>query len=150
MIRHLQTVARRHLVLLLVLAVFGVPKWSPAQGESEGRSEESNHRREQLLSIAGGSQQKNKEGYTKNQLSYYLDENQISVGRPGLQFKILNVTIGTDLKMRVTFSITDDKGLPLDRLGIVTPGAVSSSFVATSIPKGQRQHLAYTTRTQTS
>jgi OmcA/MtrC family decaheme c-type cytochrome len=38
----------------------------------------------------------------------------------------------------------------LDRLGVVTPGSVSTSFVAAYIPQGQSQYVAYTTRTQTS
>ena len=152
MIRHLHTLTSRHLALLLVLSVFGVPRWSLAQEQSGGQSDELNHRREQLQSIASGSQQHNKEGsgYTKHQLSYYLDPNQVSFVRPGLKFTIQNVTIGTDLKIRATFSITDDVGLPLDRNGVVTPGVVSTSFVAAYIPKGQSQYVAYTTRVQTS
>ena len=46
--------------------------------------------------------------------------------------------------------MTDPQGLPLDRLGITTPGAVSVSFVAATIPKGQEQYTAYTVRTKTA
>src|SRR5262245_21354655 len=150
--RHLQVKAGKHLALLLAISVFLIPTWSLAQEGSVAQSEYTNHRREQLGGIASGTREIDKTGstYTKHQLSYYLDANQGSFVRPGLKFTIQNVTIGSDLKIRVTFKITDDLGLPLDRLGVVTPGPVSSSFVATSIPKGQRQHLAYTTRTQTS
>ena len=65
-------------------------------------------------------------------------------------FVIQNVIIGADNRIRVTYLITDNKGLPLDRLGVVTPGSVSTSFVAAYIPQGQSQYVAYTTRTQTS
>ena len=52
--------------------------------------------------------------YTKHQLGYYLDENQVSFVRPGLKLAIKNVVIGSDLKVRVTFTLTDTMGLPLD------------------------------------
>lgn len=89
--------------------------------------------------------------YTPHDRASYLSQDQVSFVRPGLKFTIQSVLIGeADLKIRVTFSITDDLGLPLDRLGIYTPGPVSTSFVAASIPKDQSQYVAYTTRDQTS
>ncbi len=88
--------------------------------------------------------------YTKHQLGFYLDPEKVSFVRPGLKFTILGATVGIDLKINVTFKVTDDVGLPLDRLGVFTPGAVSTSFVGAYIPKGQSQYVAYTTRTQTS
>ena len=88
--------------------------------------------------------------YNRHQLGFYLDSNQVSFVRPGPQFVIQSVVLGADLKPRVTFKITDDNGLPLDRDGIYTPGSVSTSFVAARIPAGQSQYVAYTTRTQTS
>ncbi len=94
--------------------------------------------------------QKESGKYTQHQLEYYLDQNQLLFIRPGLKFTIQHVTLGADLKIRVTFRITDDAGLPLDRLGVFTPGPVSTSFVAAYIPNGQSQYVAYTTRTQTS
>ena len=42
------------------------------------------------------------------------------------------------------------RGLPLDRTGTYTPGAVSTSFIAATIPAGQEQYTAYTTRVQKS
>jgi OmcA/MtrC family decaheme c-type cytochrome len=94
---------------------------------------------------------KRKPLYTSHNLAYYLTQDQIGFVRPGLKFTIQSATIrGSDLKIQVTFSITDDLGLPLDRQGIYTPGPVSTSFVAAAIPKGQSQYVAYTTRDQTS
>jgi OmcA/MtrC family decaheme c-type cytochrome len=89
--------------------------------------------------------------YTSHDKAFYLSQEQIGFVRPGLKFTIQSATIReADLKIQVTFSITDDLGLPLDRQGIYTPGPVSTSFVGASIPKGQSQYVAYTTRVQTS
>ena len=88
--------------------------------------------------------------FNKHQLGYYLDKNQVNFVRPGLMFTIKSVTIGSDNRISVTFMITDNNGLPLDRLGVYTPGSVSTSFIAAFIPKDQSQYTAYTTRQQTS
>jgi OmcA/MtrC family decaheme c-type cytochrome len=115
------------LALLLALPGFATPAWA---------------------NLAGSKTEPGK--YTKHQLGYYLDQNKLSFVRPGLKFTILNANIGPDSKVRVTFKVTDDDGLPLDRLGVYTPGVVSTSFVLASIPKDQSQYVAYTTRVQTS
>jgi len=46
-------------------------------------------------------------------------------------------------------TITDPTGLPLDKAGVTTPGAVSLSFIAAYIPNGKEQYVAYTTRSAT-
>ena len=86
---------------------------------------------------------------TVNDKAYYLDANQASFVRPGLVIKIVSVDIAADGTIKARYKLTDPKGLPLDRDGIVTPGAVSTSFVISSIPKGQTQYLSYITRTET-
>lgn len=88
--------------------------------------------------------------YTERDKAYYADQNLVNFVRPGLQLKILGAEIGTDGVMKVRFKMTDPRGLPLDREGITTPGAVNPSFVAAYIPKNATQYTAYTTRTQTS
>ena len=45
----------------------------------------------------------------------------------------------------VTYTLTDPSGLPLDAAGVTTPGVVSLAYVASYIPKGQAQYVAYTT-----
>lgn len=154
MIRNnLQAVRGKHLVLLIVLLFLMIPVWAQTQGEDREQSQEVTRRGDQLRSLAAASQPGTKpegNGYTKQQLGYYLDPNEVSFVRPGLRFVIQNAIIGADNRLRVTYLITDDRGLPLDRLGIVTPGAVSTSFIAAYLPKGQSQYVAYTTRTQTS
>ncbi len=154
MIRHdLQAACGKYLVLLMVLLSFIIPAWADEQRENGEQSQEVTSRGEQFETLTATSQPGTKpegNGYTKNQLGYYLDPNEVSFVRPGLKFVIQNVIIGADNRIRVTYLITDDRGLPLDRLGIVTPGTVSTSFVAAHIPPGQSQYVAYTTRTQTS
>jgi hypothetical protein len=46
--------------------------------------------------------------------------------------------------------VTDPTGSPLDRLGVDTPGTISMSFIAATIPQGQTQYTAYTVRTATA
>ena len=45
----------------------------------------------------------------------------------------------------MTYTLTDPNGLPLDATGATTPGVVSLAYVASYIPKGQEQYVAYTT-----
>jgi len=88
--------------------------------------------------------------YTADQKAYYADAAQVAFVRPGLVFKIVSASIGSDGTVQARYTITDPKGLPLDRNGVYTPGVVSRSFILASIPKGQTQYVSYTTRTQTS
>jgi OmcA/MtrC family decaheme c-type cytochrome len=80
----------------------------------------------------------------------YLSEDLIGYIRPGLKITVNSVTIGADRKPVVDFSLTDDGLQPIDRLGNVTPGVVSISFVLASYDPAPRQYTAYTVRTQTS
>ena len=88
--------------------------------------------------------------FTPRDKAYYASEATVNFVRPGLVLKVISANIATDGTISVDFKVTDPKGLPLDRDGITTPGAVSTSFIAAYIPKGQTQFYAYTTRTQTS
>jgi OmcA/MtrC family decaheme c-type cytochrome len=83
--------------------------------------------------------------YTTDQKAYYADAAQVAFVRPGLVFKIVSATIGSDGTVQSRFTVTDPNGLPLDRLGVYTPGAVSSSFILATIPKGQTQYISYKT-----
>ncbi len=88
-------------------------------------------------------------GVTKHDLAYYLDVQLIDFVRPGLVAKITSANI-QDGRITVRFKLTDPKGLPLDRDGVTTPGAVSTSFISAYIPNGEKQYTAYTTRLVTS
>jgi OmcA/MtrC family decaheme c-type cytochrome len=91
-----------------------------------------------------------KSPYTERDKAFYADEALVNFVRPGLVFKIEGHEIASDGTVKVRFRITDPRGLPLDRLGIQTPGTVASSFILARIPSGQRQYVSYTVRTQTS
>ena len=57
--------------------------------------------------------------------------------------------MSADGVINTVFTMSDPRGMPLDREGITTPGAIALSFVAARIPQGQQQYVAYTTRNAT-
>jgi OmcA/MtrC family decaheme c-type cytochrome len=98
------------------------------------------------LSLASGQ----KGVYSPREKAFYADASAVQFVRPGLVFKITSAQVASDGTITATLSIADPAGLPLDRAGVTTPGAVSISMVAATIPKGQEQYISYTTRMQTS
>lgn len=88
--------------------------------------------------------------FTQHDKAYYADQNLVNFVRPGLVIKIVSADIAADGTIKTRFRITDPKGLPLDKDGVTTPGAVGPRFIAAYIPKGQRQYTSYTTSVQTS
>jgi OmcA/MtrC family decaheme c-type cytochrome len=88
--------------------------------------------------------------FTPRDKAYYKDAAIVNFVRPGLVVKITSASIAQDGTISTRFTVQDPQGLPLDRAGITTPGAVALSFIAATIPSGQTQYLAYTTRVQTS
>src|SRR5437763_7023330 len=85
-----------------------------------------------------------------NALEYYLTDDGIAYIRPGLKIKVNSVTIGSDRKPVVDLTLTDDFDQPVDRLGKVTPGAISLSFVMAWYEPATRQYTSYTTRSVTN
>jgi len=85
--------------------------------------------------------------YSASQKEFYLESKDLAFIRPGLQIEIQNAAIAGDTA-KVSFRIADDKGQPLDRDGVTTPGVVSLNFVFARIQQGERQYTAYTTRMQ--
>src|SRR6266545_7898349 len=75
-----------------------------------------------LLSSGSGPQ------FTKRDKAFYADPKLIDFVRPGLVLKVTGAEIANDGVIRVKFKITDPKGMPLDREGITTPGAVKWGF----------------------
>lgn len=94
-----------------------------------------------MFSVAGNAP------FSPREKAYYADPNLMNFVRPGLALKILAGDISPEGVAKVRFRITDLKGMPLDRDGVVTPGAVALSFILATIPAGQAQYNAYTTRT---
>jgi OmcA/MtrC family decaheme c-type cytochrome len=75
----------------------------------------------------------------------YLEPSVVNYIRPGVSVKIVSAAIAQDGTITARVNLTDPKGVPLDRNGISTPGAVSMSFIAAYIPAGQKQYRSYTT-----
>ncbi|MEP7367973.1 MAG: hypothetical protein ABI972_32315, partial [Acidobacteriota bacterium] len=96
-----------------------------------------------VLALSGDSDV----GYSPRSKAHYASNDLVNFVRPGLVIKITAADIAADGTITATVLVTDPKGLPLDRLGVTTPGAVSLSFVAATIPKTQDQYTSYTTRT---
>jgi OmcA/MtrC family decaheme c-type cytochrome len=84
-------------------------------------------------------------GYTKHDKVAYLDQSLVNFIRPGVIVKIVSATIAKDGTIAAHVTITDPKGMPLDRAGISTPGPVSMSLIAAYIPAGKTQYVSYTT-----
>src|SRR5438270_2064319 len=88
--------------------------------------------------------------FNKHQKAFYAHPEVVAFVRPGLVVAIESANIAADGTITAQFKLTDPQGLPLDRTGVYTPGAVSTSFIAATINKGDEQYTAYTTRLQTS
>ncbi|MBL8240796.1 MAG: OmcA/MtrC family decaheme c-type cytochrome [Bryobacterales bacterium] len=96
-----------------------------------------------LISATGGK-------FTTADKAFYSDEKTINFVRPGLVLRILSAEIAADGTAKARVRFTDPRGLPLDRLGITTPGTIGASFILATIPKGETLYRSYTTRVQTS
>lgn len=103
-----------------------------------------------VLAGAIGLQSAGKYSFSKHEKAYYADANVINFVRPGLVFKVSSASIAQDGTITARVLVTDPQGLPLDRNGVDTPGAVSMSFIAARIPSGQKQYVSYTMRTVTA
>jgi OmcA/MtrC family decaheme c-type cytochrome len=91
-----------------------------------------------------------KSEFTPRDKAFYASQNTINFVRPGLTITIVSAKIADDGTLSVDYKLTDPKGLGLDRLGITTPGAISVSFLAAYLPKGQTQYTSYITRQRSS
>lgn len=81
-----------------------------------------------------------------DRMAQKADPAAVSFIRPGLVFKISDASIAQDGTITARVKVTDPQGLGLDRLGINTPGTISMSFIAATIPAGKTQYVSYTTR----
>lgn len=88
--------------------------------------------------------------FTPDQVEYYMTDDGVAYIRPGLKVKINSITIGADGKPVVDFNLTDNMDQPLDRLGKVTPGPISLSFILAWWNPDTRYYTAYTTNTVTT
>src|ERR1700678_2547712 len=89
-------------------------------------------------------------GQTKKQAHAFIDKAAlVDFVTPGLVITINSAAIAANGTITVVYSLADPNGLPLDSTGAVTPGPISVSFVAATIPAGQQDYTAYTTTTAT-
>ena len=88
--------------------------------------------------------------YSTAEAEHYLSAQQIEYVRPGLNITIVGVQIGADLKPIVEVTFADDTGQPLDRAGVLSPGALSLSFILAWYDPVGRYYTDYYTRPQTS
>ncbi len=88
--------------------------------------------------------------FSRRDKAAFADPQVVAFVRPGLRVTIQGATIAQDGTVTVNFSIADPKGLALDRQGITTPGAVTTSFLIAYLPNDQNQYVNYITRTATS
>jgi OmcA/MtrC family decaheme c-type cytochrome len=82
--------------------------------------------------------------YKPTEKAFYLKDAEETFLRPGLNLVIQKVAYNPP-HVTVTFQITDGAGQGLDRLGIQTPGPISTSFVLARIKPGDTQYTNYFT-----
>jgi OmcA/MtrC family decaheme c-type cytochrome len=90
-----------------------------------------------------------KSPYSPRQKAFWADKALVDFVRPGLTVLINSASITSAGVISVTYTLSDPTGLPLDATGQTTPGAISPTFVAAYIPKGQEQYIALTTASAT-
>jgi OmcA/MtrC family decaheme c-type cytochrome len=88
--------------------------------------------------------------FRPDELEAYLTAGGIAFIRPGLKIRVNSVTIGSDRKPVVDLTLTDSLDQPLDRLGKITPGAISLSFVLSWYDPVSQNYTSYITRTETA
>jgi len=82
----------------------------------------------------------------------YLTREQLAFVRPGLVLTVQDVSVNNRV-VSVVYKINEPQGLPLDRLGVFTPGAVATNFVLAYLPPepgGVPDYQALTLRQVTS
>jgi len=84
---------------------------------------------------------------TSHDKAYYADPALIEYVQPGFTITVVSTKIASDGTVTVDYKLADPTGQALDRLGVSTPGAVTTSFLIAYIPKGQTQYSSYITRT---
>jgi hypothetical protein len=89
--------------------------------------------------------QTKKVAYGPRDKAFYADKALVDFVSPGLAITINSASISSAGVISVTYTLTDPNGLPLDASGTTTPGVISLAYVASYIPKGQEQYVAYTT-----
>jgi len=88
--------------------------------------------------------------YAAHQVEAYLSTEQAMYVRPGFKITLVKFEIPADRRPIAEVKFTDDADQPLDRLGKVTPGVISASFILGWYDAAHRDYVSYTTRVQKS
>ena len=87
--------------------------------------------------------------FTRRDKAFFADPRVVNFVRPGLVLAIKGATVAADGTITVQFTVADPQGLPLDVAGVNTPGAISTSFIASHIPPGGTDYIPITQRAAT-
>ncbi len=98
-----------------------------------------------VIAAAVGLKSAGHNPFTKRDKAFYAKPELVDFVRPGLAITISSASIASSGAITVNYTLTDPSGLTLDAAGVNTPGAVSLTYIASYIPKGQTQYVAYTT-----
>ena len=110
----------------------------------------SNTRVMRVVSRVGTQSSDPKLLYNAHEKEYWLSTDEFDYVRPGFMITVNSITLNANLQPVVDVSYTDGLGVPLDRAGVLTPGAVSMSFVLAWRDPNARDYTAYTFRSVTS
>ena len=88
--------------------------------------------------------------YGPERVEHYLSTDDFVYVRPGFHIQINGITIPSDNRPLIDLTFTDDTGQPLDRNGVLTPGALSISPVLSWYDPKTRDYISYITRIQTA
>jgi hypothetical protein len=94
------------------------------------------------LCLAGANK---KHPYSPHEKAFYADASLVEHVLPGLTITINSARIASDGTISVLYTLTDPSGLPLDAVGVTTPGTITLSDVAAVLANSQEQYLAHTT-----
>ena len=86
-----------------------------------------------------------KQSWTKRDKAFFADENTLAFVRPGLQIDLLSASIAEDGTTKARVKFTDDKGVPLDRMGIMTPGEINARWTLAVLPADKAHYMTYAT-----
>jgi OmcA/MtrC family decaheme c-type cytochrome len=89
--------------------------------------------------------QTRKAAFSSREKAFYADASLVDFVQPGLKITINSAQISASGVISVTYTLSDPSGRPLDAAGVNTPGVISLAYIASYIPKGQEQYVAYTT-----
>lgn len=86
--------------------------------------------------------------YETSQLEFYLGDDGIAYIRPGVKINVKSITdVAPGKKPVLDVYFTDNFDQPLDRLGKITPGVISASFILAWYDPATREYTSHTKRT---